>query len=89
MNPLWVISKSINAWDIKVSKLFSLLLASTRILFCFFFLFLVICKHFFIFLVAKENTRVKLALAIRAGAPITLAKEILDTPPLVADKTIK
>ena len=52
-------------------------------------LFLVICKHFFIFLVAKENTRVKPALAIRAEAPITFAKEIIDTPPFVAEKTIK
>ena len=24
-----------------------------------------------------------------AGTPITLAKEIVDTPPLVADKTVK
>ena len=44
---------------------------------------------FFIIPVVKENTRVKLALTIPAGAPVTLAKEIIDTPPLVADKTIK
>ena len=69
--------------------LFNLLLQSTRILLCLFFLFLVICNNFFIIHVVKENTIVKLTLAIPAGAPITLAKEIIDTPPFVADKTIK
>ena len=38
-------------------------------------------------LVAKEN--IKLKLAIPAGAPIILEKEIIDIPPLAADKTIK
>ena len=46
-------------------------------------------KTFFIIPVVKENARVKLALAIPAGVPVMLAKEIIDTPPLVADKTIK
>ena len=31
----------------------------------------------------------KLALAIPAGAPTMLVKEIIDIPQLVADKTIK
>ena len=44
---------------------------------------------FFIIPVVKENTRVNLGLPIPAGEPVTLAKEIIDTPPLVADKTIK
>ena len=39
--------------------------------------------------VIKGNTRVKLTLVIPAGGPITLAKEVIDTPSLVADKTIK
>ena len=39
--------------------------------------------------VVKENTRVKLALAIPAETPITFAKEMIDTPPLVADKSNK
>ena len=69
--------------------LFNLRLADIKILLCFFFLFLVISKTFFIIPVARENTRVKLALTIPAGAPITLSKEILDTPPLAADKTIR
>ena len=53
------------------------------------FLFLVICKSFFIILAVRENTWVKLAIAIPAGAPITFAKEIIDTSSLVADKVIK
>ena len=61
----------------------------TRILLCFFFLFLAMLNNFVIIPVAKENTRVKLALAIPSVAPITVLKEIIDTPSLVADKTIK
>ena len=37
----------------------------------------------------KEKINVKLALAIPTGAPITLVKEMIDTPPLVALNTIK
>ena len=33
--------------------------------------------------VARENTRLKLALAIPTGTPITLVKEIILTLPLV------
>ena len=71
--------------------LFNLLLSSITIFFFFsiFFLFLVISNSFFIIPVVKENTRVKLALPIPTGTPITLVKEIIDNPPLVADKTIK
>ena len=40
--------------------------------------------------VAREKFRVKLALAIPTGAPTILDfNEIIDTPPLVALKTIK
>ena len=39
--------------------------------------------------VIKENTRLKVVLHIATGAPITLTKEIIDTPPLVVDKTVK
>ena len=39
--------------------------------------------------VVKENTKLNLALAIRSGTPVILANEIIDIPPLVADKTIK
>ena len=36
-----------------------------------------------------EKCKVKLALAIPIGDPTTLVKEMIDTPPLVALKTIK
>ena len=39
--------------------------------------------------VVKENERPKLELNISTSAPITVLKEILDTPPPVADKIIK
>ena len=39
--------------------------------------------------VVKENIKLKLALAIPTGAPITLTKEVILIPPLVADKTTK
>ena len=39
--------------------------------------------------VIREKIKVKLALAIPAGAPTTLVKEQIDTPPVVALKTIK
>ena len=58
-------------------------------LLCLFFLFLVICNSFFMISVVKENTRVKLTLAIPAGTLIHLQKEMIDTLPLVIDKTIK
>ena len=61
--------------------LFNLLLATIRILLYFFFLFLATLSNFLIIPVVKENTRVTLALAIPAGAPIALAKEIIDTTP--------
>ena len=85
----WMISESINAWDIRVSMTFNLLLASITIALCFFFSFLVILNNFFILPVVKENIKLKLELAIPTAAPIILAEEIIDIPPLVADKTIK
>ena len=80
---------SINAWDAKVSMLSSLLLANIRILSCFFFLFLVIFSNFLTIPVVREKIKVKLALAIPTGAPTTLADEMIQTPLLVALKTIK
>ena len=79
---------SFRAWDNKVSKLFSLLLANIRILSCFFFLFFVML-NFLIIPVVKEKIKVKLALAIRTRAPTTLVKEMIDTLPHVALKIIK
>ena len=40
-------------------------------------------------LTVKENTRLELALAIPAGVPIKLEKEIIDIPSFASDKTIK
>ena len=39
--------------------------------------------------VVREKNKVRLALAIPTGAPTILVNEIIDTPPLVALKTIK
>ena len=69
--------------------LLSLLLANIRILSCFFFLFLVIFSNFLTIPVVREKIKVKLALAIPTGAPTTLADEIIQTPLLVALKTVK
>ena len=80
---------SISACDTKFSMLLSLLLANIRTLSCFFFLFLVIFSNFLTIPVVREKIKVKLALAIPTGAPIILVNEIIDTPPVVALKTIK
>ena len=69
--------------------LLSLLLANIRILSCFFFLLLVIFSNFLNIPVVREKIRVKLALAIPTGAPTILVNKIIDTPPVVALKTIK
>ena len=61
----WLTTKSISAWDIRVSIPLSLLLASITISLCFFFLFLVISNTLFIIPVVKENARVKLALFLQ------------------------
>ena len=78
---------SINACDINVSMLLSLLLANIRVLSCFFFFFLVIFNNFLFIPVVREKNKVKPALAIPTGAPTILVNEIIDTPPLVARKT--
>ena len=43
----------------------------------------------FLIPVVKQKIKVKLTLRIPPGAPITLVNEMIDTPPLVALKTIK
>ena len=40
-------------------------------------------------LVDIENAILKLSIAIPTGAPITVAKDVIEMLPLVADKTIK
>ena len=66
-----------------------LILVNIRILTCFSFLFLVILSNFFVIPVVKEKIRVKHAPAIIIGAPPTLTEEIIQTPSLVAGRTIK
>ena len=46
-------------------------------------------KNFLIILVVKEKIKVRLALAIPAGAPRTLENEMIQTPLLVALKQLK
>ena len=79
----------INASDTLLSMLFNLLLASMIILLCFFFLFRVEFNSFFTIPVDNENIRLRLALAIPTGVPITVANYAIEILPLVADKTIK
>ena len=77
-----------NASDIFLSMLFNLLLASITILLCFFFLLLVVFNSFFTIPVQIENARLKLALVIPTGAPITVANDAIEILPVVTDKTI-
>ena len=46
-------------------------------------------SNFLMIPVVREKIRVKLAPAILTGAPTTHVNEMIDTPPLVALKTIK
>ena len=82
-------SRSINAWDINVSMLLTLLLANIKILSCFFFLFLVIFSNFLTIPVVREKIKVRFALAISTRAPTILLNEIIDTLLVVALKTVK
>ena len=79
-----LISLFINASDVLISILFNLLLANITILLCFFFLFLVVFNSFFMIPVEIENTRLKLALAIPTGAPITVVNDAIEMIPAVA-----
>ena len=69
--------------------LFDLLLENILILLCcFLFFFRVVFNYFFAIPVEIENARLKLALAILTGTPITVANDAIEMLPLVADKTI-
>ena len=46
-------------------------------------------NNFLIIPVVREKIKVRLALTIQAGAPITLANKMIQTPLLVALKTDK
>ena len=53
-----------------------------------FFLFLVVLNNVLVLPVAKGKIKVKLAPAIPIGAPTALADKIIQTPPVVAERTI-
>ena len=46
-------------------------------------------SNFFIIPVVKEKIKAKIAPAIQIGAPTTLTEEIIQTPPLAAERAIK
>ena len=52
-------------------------------------MFLDVLNNFLTVPVVREKIRVELALAIPTGATTTLVNEQIDTPPVVALKTIK
>ena len=54
----------------------------------FFFLLLVVFSSFFTIPVEIKNARLKLALAIPTGAPITVANDAIEMLPVATDKTI-
>ena len=54
---------------------------------CFFFLFLVVFKNFFINRNVIENVRPQLAPIIPAGAPIIVANDAIEMLPANIDKT--
>ena len=53
------------------------------------FFFLVILSNSLTIPVVKGKNKVRLALAVLTGTPAILVNETIDTPPLVALKTIK
>ena len=55
---------------------------------CFFFLFGVVFYNIFIISVDIKNARLKLALAIPTGAPITVKNGAIEMLLVVTDKTI-
>ena len=65
------------------------LLANITILLSFFFFFFVFLNNFFTIPVEIENVRLRIALAIPPGAPITVANDAMEMLPLIAEKTIK
>ena len=54
-----------------------------------FFLFVVGFNNFFTIPVVVKNEKLKLALAIPTVAPMTVANDAIDIPPILADKAIK
>ena len=85
----WLISKSVNARDIKVSIIFNLLLAEAIVLLCFFFFFLVMFNNFLTTPVVTVNIKFKDAPAIPTGISTIVACEAILKVPNDADSVIK
>ena len=68
--------------------LFNLLLANKTILLCFFCLFRIAINNFSAIPVRIQNARLKLALAIPTGAPVTVANDAIEMLRVVTDETI-
>ena len=69
--------------------LFNLLIGNIKVLLCSLFLFCVFLNNFFTIPAEIGNARLKLALAIPTGAPVTVPNNAIEMLPLVRDKTIK
>ena len=65
-----------------------MVVAIITILLCFYFLFLVVFNSFFIMPVEIKNARLKLALAISTGAPMTIANDAIEMLLVVTYKRI-
>ena len=65
-----------------------MLLASITILLCFLFVFLVAFNNSSTSPLHNENARLRLALVIPIGIPITVANDAIEKLPLVTDKNI-
>ena len=68
--------------------LFNLILASITILLCFFYLILIVFKNIFTNPDVIENGRPQLVPIITAGAPITVANDVIEMLPANIDKTV-
>ena len=68
--------------------LFNLILASITILLCFPSYFLLFLIVFSTIPVVIENARRQLSVIIPTGAPITVANDAIEMPPVATDKTI-
>ena len=88
-NSSWLVSKSVNARDIKVSIIFNLLLAKVIILLWFFFFFLVTFNNFLTLPVVAVNITVKDAPAVPTGIPTIVACDTTLKVPNDADSVIK
>ena len=66
---------------------FNLLLATKTISLCFFFLFFCcFLKVLFAITLLIEKTKLRFVLVVPTSAPLIVANEAIETPPLVSDK---